>query len=276
MASLPPSLRNTLTYFDKYDYPLTKEELKYWASIPLPLNPSPRLGEGRKGEVQKKQEFYFLPGRQNLVKLRKQREKFSQAKWLIAKRIGEKLKKFPSITAIFVTGALAMNNCPANDDIDLMIVTYPHTLWFTRFFVDLHLKIANLRRSPPRRYTLDANYSNKICDNLWLDTKNLRLKTKNLYVAHEILQAKVLWDRAGVHNQFLTQNSWVKKNLPVAYKNLSLGPSPKFRRGKPQQGEVFLKFLNSIFFMIQYLYMKPKMTSEKVGPGFAFFHPNRH
>ena len=28
-------------------------------------------------------------------------------------------------------------------------------------------------------------------------------------------------------------------------------------------------------FLAQYLYMRPKMTNEKVGWGFAFFHPDQ-
>ena len=113
--------------------------------------------------------------------------------------------------------------------------------------------------------------NDRICDNLWLDTDHLHVTPHDLYHAHEILQAKCLFDRGGIHHQFLTQNSWVKKYLPNAYLSLLKLPSPKLRRGI--EGEVFWKFLNSIFFIIQYLYMKPKMTSEKVTLGSAFFHP---
>lgn len=266
MASLPPSFRDTLTYFDKYDYPLTLDEIKYWSSVTHPLSfPLSLIKRGDRGE------FYFLPGRSHLVALRRQREKFSQAKWLTAKRVGEKLKKFPSIAAIFVTGALAMNNCPENDDIDLMIVTYPNSLWPTRFFVVIYLKLLGIRRHPSTmNYELITN--NQVCDNLWLDAKNLKLKTKNLYVAHEILQAKPLWDRAGVHHKFLTQNSWVKKYLPIAYTH-----SIKKTEYRISNIEYLIFWpLNLLFFLFQYLYMLPKMTSEKVGLGFAFFHPYKH
>jgi len=211
--------------------------------------------------------YYFLPGRSHLVKLRHQREKFSKTKWVIAREVGKKLEKFSSIEAVFVTGALAMNNCPQDDDIDIMIVTHPNTLWITRFFVNLYLW--RLRRFPGQ-----TSAPNKICPNLWLDTRNLKLEIRNLYIAHEILQAKPLWNRAHIHAQFLRSNSWASKYLPVAYKHLTLGPSPKFRRGKAgSQGEVFWKLLNLLFFLPQYLYMLPKMTSERVSLHSAFFHP---
>lgn len=251
MVSLPLSLRNTIAYFAKYDYPLTPSELWFW--------------QHGSSFSKLKIEKLFTKLRIENWKLRKQREVYSRKKWAIAKRMGNQLKLFPTITAVLVTGALAMNNCPQGDDIDFMIVTYPNTLWITRFFVNLFLN--SLRRHPG-----DKNAPNKICPNLWLDIRNLKLEIRNLRVAHEILQAKVLWDRTGVHAQFLHANSWVKKYLPIAYKYLSPGPSPVTGEGNAR-GEVFWKFQNLIFFVIQYLYMKPKMTSERIGPGFAFFHP---
>src|SRR3990172_3826464 len=243
-SSLPQlknnSLANTLSYFARYDYPLTYTKIRRWSSKSLPLAPSPgqrheqseNLGEGW-GEVQKKDGFYFLSGYQNSIHLRKQRAKFSKPKWLIARRVGDKLSKIPFIQAIFVTGALAMSNCPEDDDIDLMIIASPHTLWLARFLV--HLSLGSLRRRPSLPHTSPLS-SNKICDNLYLDTNNLIVHEHSIYTAHEILQAKCIFDRGGVHRQFLLSNSWVKKFLPVAYKYLTLGPPPEFRRGKPQQG----------------------------------------
>ncbi|MEK7154527.1 MAG: hypothetical protein AAB697_00195 [Patescibacteria group bacterium] len=249
MASLlPSSLRKTLDYFAKYSYPLTADELYFWQH-------GTRISKSK-----------IKVSKQNF-KIRLLREKYSQVKWKIAKRVGEQLRHFPSISAVFITGALAMNNCPANDDIDIMIVTSPNTLWITRFFVNLFLW--SNRRLPGQTHA-----PNKICPNLWLDSSHLQITPHDLYRAHEILQAKVLWDRVHIHSQFLRSNSWVSKYLPIAYKYLSSDPSPLKGEGNAR-GEVFLKFLNSIFFVIQYLYMKPKMTSERVGPGFAFFHPNK-
>ena len=281
-SSLPQlknnSLANTLSYFARYDYPLTYTEIRRWSSKPLPLAPSPgqrheqseNLGEGW-GEVQKKDGFYFLSGYQNPIHLRKQRAKFSKPKWLIARRVGDKLSKIPFIQAIFVTGALAMNNCPADDDIDLMIITSPHTLWLTRLLV--YLNIHSFRRKPGVKIAPGL-----ICDNLYLDANSLRLTANNLYTAHEILQAKCIFDRGGTHYGFLTANSWAKDYLPVAYSeslknlkfnNLDLISNLKFKISN------LLFPINLLLFWLQYLYMKPKMTTERVGLGYAFFHPQK-
>jgi len=259
MASLPPLPRHskfaaTLKYFDKHDYPLTAQEQITWFS------------PGEVGKVEKTGDYFHLPGRSQIANIRRQREKYSQIKWQISRRVGEKLKTFSTIQAIFITGSLAMDNATDNDDIDLMIVTSANTLWITRFFVNIFLHAQ-------RRFPNHVQVNNKICPNLWLDENNLHIATHDLYRAHEVLQAKVLWDRNNIQNQFLSANSWVKDYLPNAY--LTLDPSPKLRRGKAKE-RYWIKIINYVFFIGQYLYMLPKMTTERVGSGFAFFHPNKH
>ncbi len=248
------SIASTVGYFDKFDYPLTKPEVDYWqATTPASHN-----------QYQTSSGYYFLPGRINIIKLRRQRERIAVKKWQIAKKVGEKLKHLPTIAAVLVTGSLAMNNTPQADDIDLMVVTFSQTLWLTRCLVNLYLH--SLRRFPGQKLAPD-----KICTNLWLDTDNLHIKTHNLYQAHEVLQAKALWDRGGVYYQFLKQNSWVKNYLPTAYKSQSKNLD---NLGKLEIRNLWLWPINWLFFAVQYLYMLPKKTSEHVGLGYAFFHPS--
>ncbi|OGC93109.1 hypothetical protein A3D85_02195 [Candidatus Amesbacteria bacterium RIFCSPHIGHO2_02_FULL_47_9] len=262
MASpLPSPLVDTLAYFAKYNYPLTDEELWFWQ----------HGTQISKAEIAKSCKLKAVSS------LRKQRKLFSEQKWLIAKRVGERLQKILFIEAIFVTGALAMNNCPADDDIDMMIITAPHTLWLTRILTLYSLGSLRRRSGLPHTHPLA---SNKICDNLYLDLNHLSIPYKlkadsyQLYMAHEILQAKCLFDRGGIHCLFLEFNSWAKSYLPVAYRE-SLRPlrfSPKSYKLKAIN--YLLWPLNLLAFVLQFAYMKPKMTSEKVGLGFAFFHPH--
>lgn len=252
-------IARTLEYFDRYDYPLTKKELEFWAGAKV---------QRHKGTKQ----YFYLPKRQNLVNLRLQREKNSLPKWGIAYEAAVKLAKIPFVAAIFVTGSLAMNNCKKTDDIDLMIVTSPNTLWITRFIVNIIF--IKHRRFPGAKTAPD-----KICPNLWLDIRNLKLEMsissiKNLYVAHELLQAKCIFDRSGVHKQFLKTNSWVKKYLPNAFQKSYQVSSIKYY-AKPiiHNTHPIIQILNWLLFILQYLYMLPRKTTEVVGPDYAFFHP---
>ncbi len=154
-----------------------------------------------------------------------------------------------------------------------MIVTSPDSLWSTRLKV-----ISTL--GPNRRPTQLPEHSsprvnNKLCDNLYIDSNHLRIwpsDDNSLYIAHEILQAKCLFDRSNIHARFLVENSWTKKYLPTAYreatKNLSM-------INYNLTSNITSKVVNLIMFIVQYLYMRSKMTSERVGLGYAFFHPTR-
>jgi hypothetical protein len=252
MASKLPKASDTLAYFDKYDYPLTREELEFW-------------GSGEVASLRAINGYYFLPGRSKLVSIRKRREKISQSKWSIARSAGEKLKKFPTIKSVFVTGSLAMNNAGVEDDIDLMLITSVNTLWITRLVINIFFWAQ--RRLPGQNLAPD-----KLCINLWLDESALHIEPHDLYRAHEVLQAKVLWERNNTHTKFLQANAWVKEFLPNAY------PKTQSSRINVQENKIdyWLLIINYLFFAIQYLYMKPKMTSERVTLHSAFFHPKNN
>ena len=197
-------------------------------------------------------------------------------------------KFIPSIKLVALTGSLSINNPKKQDDIDLMIVTSPHTLWLTRPLVILFTSLLSSRRKPKTKTT-----NNQICINLWLDQTSLTVpkNKQNLYTAHEVLQVKPLFDRGGVYQQFIKANSWTKKHLATAYATiltkrgptltgappdnggagpLAIGPKegryPQILRGGTRQ-------LNLLFFHLQHLYMKPKITNEYITPHAAYFHP---
>ena len=187
--------------------------------------------------------------------IRKTREKYSQEKLQKTQKIIFWLKKIPTIQAVFLTGSVAANNAKKNADIDLMIITKPNTLWLTRLIIFKYLK-------------------SFACPNIFLDTNHLEIMEKNLYTAHEILQAKCLYDRSNINFLWLKNNSWAKEFLPNIYnlkiKNCKIKNSLKISNFKFQ----ILWPFEMIAFLLQYLYQKPKQTNERVGWGYVFFHPN--
>lgn len=268
---LPPSLADALGYSDQFDYPLTLGELWQW-QITSSLSLS-RIRSLLSRYPFHFRSFYYLPGRRRLVELRAARLHSGQPKWVIARQVVASLARLPTISAIFVTGSLAMDNCPPDDDIDLMVITSPHTLWITRALVIIYLSFLRLRRPAGLPEHSSPRVADKICDNLYLDTRHLPLPIHNLYIAHELLQAKCLFDRASIRHNFLLANTWVGDYLPVAYKSQLAGlPSP-ITLHISYFINLFLYPINLVLFVLQYLYMRPKITSESIGLGFAFFHP---
>lgn len=280
--TLSQAILKTLEYSSRFDYPLTAQEIWYW--LPSYRASKTSVADELKnltfsGKISTLRGFYFLKGRSRDVPLRRQRRDISRQKWLLARRIGYWLAKIPTIKLVAATGSLAMNNCEKNADIDLMIVTSPNTLWPTRLLVWIFLRLLKLRRSPLT--TSPRLVKDKICDNLYLDSAGLSLSflpafsSRRFRLAREALQVKPIIDRSGIFNLFLSANRWIQEIFPQA----SFPPSvPGFKEGKSPNNLFWgvLYPLNMFFYLVQLLYMKPKITTEFVSLKAAFFHPSNN
>ncbi len=198
------AILKTLFYSDIFDYPLTIDEIKKWL-IGIKLPNKFQLSQlVQKQIIQKKDKYFFLSGRNNIVSLRKQRKKYSEEKLAIAQKAAFLLKFIPTIKLVGITGALAMYNTKKYDDIDLFIISSKNLLWTTRFLSTILLEIAGLRRHPQKTIAPD-----KICLNMFMDKKYLEVpkKEQDLFSAHEVLQMKPIWERDNTYHKFLQANS---------------------------------------------------------------------
>lgn len=272
-VSLPKTLsdksfRTALEYSLQYQYPLSREELWYWqVGTEIPLAHMGKL------PFPQYKKYYYLPPHKRYVTQRLARRTYSEQKWAFFKSHQHLFRRIPTIQAVFVTGALAMDNSPYDDDIDVMIVTRPHTLWITRLCTVLLLKYAGVRRNPSLPEHASPRVSNKLCDNVWMDQNHLYIPHHNLYMAHEILQAKLVWEKAPIHEEFLRVNKWVGKIVPVAYRHV-LARSMKHSIVSGIEWGMLLFPVNVLAYVVQYLYMLPKKQSEEIHYHQAFFHPH--
>lgn len=269
----------TLAYHDIFSYPLTQEEIhKYligkkasFESIKKELSTSSVILERVESYSTNDRisiPYYALPGRKNLFKLRKQRNKYSEDKLKRALFYSKLLTLDPTVLLVGITGALAMGNSNKSDDIDLLVICVKRTLWTTRFF-------ANLILFPYKRTPNSKDVSNRACLNLFLDESDLKIKNQNLYTAHEICQMKPIIDRRQTYSRFIKANGWVEKYLPNWSPNvesLTLDAGPKNRKKalvvKPLalSVEIFSK-------KFQLWYMRKKVSTERIGDTQLFFHP---
>ncbi|MBI3887892.1 hypothetical protein HY310_02385, partial [Candidatus Microgenomates bacterium] len=167
--------------------------------------------------------------------IRKKRVDYSREKYDQAREVGNLLIKIPTVEAIFLTGSAAALNAKKDADVDLLIITSANTLWLTRAVIFIILKII-------------GKFKNPVCPNMFLDLCHLEIKNKNLFTAHEILQAKCVYERNKTSKQWLDANKWAKEYLPIPFELVA--------------------------FLIQYYYQKSKQSNEKISWGQAFFHPN--
>lgn len=207
-------------------------------------------------------------------------QKVSAIKIEKARRIAHFLSYFPTITLVAVTGSLAVDNARVDDDLDFFIITSADILWLTRPLVILFLKALGLRRPTSLPEHHSSIVADKVCDNLWLDETALALpeNKRNLYTAHEVLQAKPLFDRGNTYAKFILANQWASKYLANAYQiamdKASAEQDKKPRRRTPRIPTFIIRALNLLAFRLQYHYMKPKITRETITLHSAYFHPN--
>jgi predicted nucleotidyltransferase len=251
------AVAQTKAYAGYFNFPLSPSEIHYWLISPHPVS-------------QKAISKYLsaltpreLSQRKTLNLITKQKEKTTLRFLKYAKHI-------PGIRLIALTGSIAANNSRPNDDLDLLIITRAHTLWLVRPILLLLLSTLFNRRHPGDSPTKTKN---AFCPNLWLDSLSLSLpkNRQNLYTAHETLQIKPLLDRGHTHQLFINSNRWAGHFLANAYQALS----QKNKNSNPRVSlSILLSPLNYLSFLLQYLYMLPKKTTETVSLHSAFFHKN--
>ncbi len=261
------SIIKTLAYGDVFDFPMRGHEVwKYYIGskkvtgeeVDSVLN-----SMATAGLIGKKKKYFFLIGREHLVEIRKEREKESIEKIKIAYRVAKTLKLIPTVRLIGISGSLSMKNAKKTDDIDLLVITDKGALWITRFLINTILIGRGYKRS-----TNDPIGRNLVCPNMFLAEDSIAIpkQKQNIFSAHEIAQLKVLVNKGHTYEFFTNSNAWVKRFLP----NFAGGNNIKIA---PKTRSLFLSAINRVFYILQLLYMKRRVTREEVGISMARFHP---
>lgn len=274
------AVRIAISYADIFDYPLTEEEVRVWTPY-----------------VAMRSFHMHVPSaisqrQRRLEAIRKQRERWSNDKWVRARAVGNLLRLIPTILLVGVTGGLARSNAKEEDDIDFIIMTSSNTLWVTRALSTMLLDAFHLRRRP-----VDTQFKNLICLNMFMSEDGLSLPQaeRDLFTAHEVLLMTPLWDRYHTYRTFLDANHWVKKFLPNAWEEKHRALSTKHQaisefqiRNKPWTffrywdlvleiclgyGIWCLRFVEAPIRIFQLWYMRKRRSTEIVTDTVIRFHP---
>jgi hypothetical protein len=236
---LSQNILATICYYDVLDYPLTVFELwKYlisdqqsvssdlaYAEAPAYVETSAGepageqekkgisiidiINELEKEELKKKIEtfrgYYFLPGRKNLVAQRIERNKISEEKYKIIKRVIKFLRLVPFIRMILVTGRVAMKNAEKRSDLDLLLVFEKGHIFLGRFLTVGLLSVLGKRRSGEK-------IKNKICLNHFLSTE-LSVTVQDLFSAHEYVFMLPVFGLEW-YQKFFEKNVWIESYHP--------------------------------------------------------------
>lgn len=247
----------SLLYHDIFNWPLKKAELERWTA-----GRSLRLGVGR-SQFEIVNDCYVLKGRSRLVASRESKERHSREKMKLLAKAKPILENSTDIVFVGITGSLAMNAASSSSDIDLLIVTKPGKLWTTRVRTLLNLKRFNLAT----RKAGDKNQKDRLCLNIWMDERDLVIKDKNAYTAHELSQIVPYINKNEVYEKLVSSNLWIKDYWPNA---TLVSQTKSIISSNPGLLDIALEKLT---YFAQRVYMFGKVTEETINPTRAFFHP---
>ena len=206
LPSHDAAILRTLIYADIFDFPLTPAEIRHYLigqsasqeTVERALEASAWLAE----RVTRVNGYYVLRGRTDIGWLREMRKQNSRRMWPSARRWGYALGCLPFVRMVAITGALAVNNSPPGDDIDLLVVTTPGRVWLGRAFAVGLVYLA-------RRFGVE------LCPNYVLSRSVLAQDRRDLFAAHDLAQMVPLVGQP-VYEEMRVANRWVHEYLPHA------------------------------------------------------------
>lgn len=267
------AILKTLIYADIFDYPLTIWEIHRWligkkGSLRQLEKPLKKLLQNDQCKI--KNGYYFLHGRESLAVKRKNKRKQSEKYLKKAKILTQILKPIPWVKLVGISGGLAMGNALKSDDIDLFIIAAKNRLWLCRLFILGLLSLTGQRRKID---TKKQDIAGKICVNTLLEEDCLEQINKDIFVAHEVLQMKMLWEKDGIYYKYLSDNEWVFKFLPNWTGNQYKVASSKYFVSKSKILNTILDLFENLSQKFQLWYMKSPKGMERIEDGALYFHP---
>ena len=228
--SIAEAIVETIAFFDLFSYPLTGFEVwKYLgAKCELsdvleileditkkpPLVPPLQGGQVEKrGQIESKNGFYFLAGREEIIKERMARYNYTDKKFKRVVWLAKIFKFIPWIKTIAVGNIIGTHNLKKESDIDLFIITEENRVWLTRFFCILITKILGLRPKP-------ENMQDKICLSFFISEEAMNLEKlmlpdgSDIYFIYWLAGLVPVYDKDGIYNKFIGANGWLKNYLP--------------------------------------------------------------
>lgn len=218
------AIREAIAFFDLFDYPLSSAEVWRYCFLECSLERTEKelvLLKGA-GSIKEKDGFYFLTGRDDIIRIRKERLEHSKRKFVKAGFIVKIFKIMPWIKMVAIGNIIGKNNLKDDSDIDLFIITEKNRIWLIRLFCNFVTKILGLRPT-------EKDMRDKICLSFFISEEDLDLEKLmlddglDIYFIYWMADLKMIYDKQGAWDKFRRANSWIYKYLPnldIEKKNL--------------------------------------------------------
>ena len=215
ISKLESDILNTVIYFDIFDFPLTSFEI--WKNLYSKEKSNLKeiidiLDNSNviKEKLDKKESFYFLKNREDIITKRKSNYIVSYNKYKKGIKFIKLISHFSCFKSIFISNNMSIDNSKNESDIDLFIVSRKNKIWTSRFISAFIAKILGLR--PTLKTKKD-----KICLSIFLDQKDLNLKKvcskKDAHFLYWVNQIVPVFDPSNIYKKFINENNWIKEDL---------------------------------------------------------------
>jgi len=214
LSELSEAIVKIVVFFDLFSYPLTSYEMWRYLSVPVEFE---ELGPEIKkliqaGHLDEGQGFYFLPGQEDLINIRKQRYHYTNRKLKIARRAVRLFSLLPTVRFVALSNLIGRHNLRDGSDIDIFIITKANRIWLTRLFCAGLMKILRQRPTPSKK-------RDKICLSFYVDEAHLDLSgmttgPDDQYFHFWLAGLYPIYDRGAYHHQLMSDNAWLKDYLP--------------------------------------------------------------
>lgn len=259
------AILRTIIFFDLFNYPLTNWEIWQYLNLEINLGLSEKAVEDlvASGKLEQKDGFYFLPGRSEIIEIRRERYNYANYKIKLANRATKLFKWLPSVKLVAVANLIGHHNLRNESDVDIFIVSSPNRLWLTRLFCTGLMKITKQRPTKECK-------RNKMCLSFYaaadgLAMESLRFKPNDPYFDYWFLGLYPIYDNDKYLAYLRFKNPWLKKSFPNSLLLRENFPDNYFSKNWLDWVLYYgANFLNSVAKKIQ-LAILPKKLKDLVG-----------
>ncbi len=201
---LENAIYKTVAFFDVLDYCLTAEEISD-RLIGFQANfEEISLGLAMCSTIDTDGVYYFLKGRDELVKMRTDSQMHHNGIWKKVERLKWIFSFTPFLKGVYVCNTLAMTQARPGSDIDVLIVTTRNRLFIVRTWLLILTQILGIRRH-------GAKIEGRLCLSFFVDEDHvnfsqLLLKPYDVYFAYWLLSLKLV----GKSPSLIDSNEWMK------------------------------------------------------------------
>jgi len=192
--------------------------------------------------LSQKNGFYFLKGREEIIKERIRKKKLADEKFKKIKWIFKFIYFLPFVRLVMLSGSMGLGNPCKESDIDLLVVARSGRIWTARALITFFVLIFG-------KYRHTGKTANRLCLNHYITGRSLFIDFGNLYKAEEYLNLAPILGDLKIYKEFFSANRpWLENYV---YLNGDLNPETNsfFVEAPPRAGKVkyFFEFIFSGF-----------------------------